>query len=384
MFNLVIIVAVVTNVRVIVENLLKYGVLVGSFRYPETRVSLLGLAVFAAVMLLNVAVAFGAEKMCASGSRASVSIGTVVHVVNCLSPIVTSLAIPWAFDIGALISIYVAMGGLVVHMKLISYAHTNHDMRLNNKHGYPANITPKNLGMFMLFPTLVYQASYPRTSRIRKGWVAKRLFQFIVCLSLMAVIMEQFLVPTMMHSTQPLRDANFPKIMERLMKTAIPSLMLWLLMFWGMFELWLNIVAELTYFGDREFYQDWWNSRRLDTYWRKWNRPVHHWMLRHLFFPMLSVGIPKPVASTLVFVWSAALHEYVVSGPFRTLEFWAFIGMMSQIPLISFTSALDRMLRGTGFENMGNIVFWVTFCFVGQPLCLLLYYQDLSKGEPTV
>ena len=53
-------------------------------------------------------------------------------------------------------------------------------------------------------------------------------------------------------------QANIPKILERLMKVAVPSLALWLLMFWGLFQVWLNIVAELTFFADREFYQVRW------------------------------------------------------------------------------------------------------------------------------
>ena len=56
----------------------------------------------------------------------------------------------------------------------------------------------------------------------------------------------------------------------------------WLLMFYLFFHLWLNLLAELTRFGDRLFYKDWWNSRNISGYWKNWNLPVHHWMLRHL------------------------------------------------------------------------------------------------------
>nr|GEU60264.1 diacylglycerol acyltransferase 1 [Tanacetum cinerariifolium] len=58
-------------------------------------------------------------------------------------------------------------------------------------------------------------------------------------------------------------------------------------MFYCFFHLWLNILAELLRFGDREFYKDWWNAQTVEEYWRLWNMPVHKWIVRHLYFPCL-------------------------------------------------------------------------------------------------
>ena len=41
---------------------------------------------------------------------------------------------------------------------------------------------------------------------------------------------------------------------------------------------------------------------------------------------------------------------------------------------------LKRCTRGTAFEQSGNYLFWVTFCFVGQPAAVLLYYMH-SMGD---
>ena len=168
-FNLMGIIVVVSNLRLIIENALKYGLIVGSIRYPETQVSIFGLAVFAGVMLGNVVMALAAERLCASGGRTGAAVGTLLHVINCGSPLVTTLAIAWSFKIGAFVSINIAMAGVVVHLKLISFAHTNHDMRVNKKAPYPANLTAKNLAQFMTFPTLVYQASYVTRSSVRSS-----------------------------------------------------------------------------------------------------------------------------------------------------------------------------------------------------------------------
>lgn len=47
--------------------------------------------------------------------------------------------------------------------------------------------------------------------------------------------------------------------------------------------------------------------------------------------------------------------------------------MMIQIPLIFLTDVIQKM-KGMGGEVMGNMIFWISFCLVGQPLAALLYF----------
>lgn len=47
--------------------------------------------------------------------------------------------------------------------------------------------------------------------------------------------------------------------------------------------------------------------------------------------------------------------------------------MMFQLPLIALTDPLRRM-KGIRGKVTGNIIFWVSFCLVGQPLAALLYF----------
>ena len=51
----------------------------------------------------------------------------------------------------------------------------------------------------------------------------------------------------------------------------------------------------------------------------------------------------------------------------------AFAGMVVQIPLIAMTLPLEHM-KGINSKIVGNAIFWVTFCLVGQPLAALLYF----------
>jgi hypothetical protein len=67
-------------------------------------------------------------------------------------------------------------------------------------------------------------------------------------------IINQYVNPTVANSPHPL-SGSVPRVMERVLKLSIPTLYVWLCMFYCFFHLWLNILAELLRFGDREFYK---------------------------------------------------------------------------------------------------------------------------------
>jgi hypothetical protein len=52
---------------------------------------------------------------------------------------------------------------------------------------------------------------------------------------------------------------------------------------------------------------------------------------------------------------------------------WCFMGMMMQVPLVAFTKKLYRRYPGS---SIGNVIFWIFFCIVGQPMAILLYTVD--------
>mmetsp|Transcript_85978 Transcript_85978/g.248270 ORF Transcript_85978/g.248270 Transcript_85978/m.248270 type:complete len:245 (-) Transcript_85978:52-786(-) len=239
---------------------------------------------------------------------------------------------------------------------------------------YPSNLSIRNMASFVVFPTLVYQTDYPRSDNIRKRWLAKRVGELVMCVLLMSVIAEQFVVPTLRNSSVPMQSHDVLRIFIAVMKLALPNVYLWLFMFYGLFHLWLNIVAELTYFGDRLFYREWWNATKLEDYWRLWNLPVHNWLVKHVFLPTINAGLGKPAAVFGTFFVSAVFHEVLVSIPCHTFRLWSFFGMMAQLPLVHLTAAIDRRLKGS---QLGNIIFWISFCIVGQPLCVLLYFAQL-------
>jgi diacylglycerol O-acyltransferase-1 len=94
----------------------------------------------------------------------------------------------------------------------------------------------------------------------------------------------------------------------------------------------------------------------------------------------MRLGASKGLASFIVFFVSAVMHEVLVAIPFRIVPMrpWAFIGMIMQVPLTMLTKALVKQFPGS---SIGNIVFWISFCILGQPMAAMLYAIDYNYGN---
>jgi diacylglycerol O-acyltransferase-1 len=244
---------------------------------------------------------------------------------------------------------------------------------------YPANVTLGNMCMYVAFPTLVYQTTYPRSTHVRLWCLTRHVLELVSGCAALGFCVKAFLVPNVMRSIPPMLSLDIVHVLELLLTFCVPSICCWLVAFYLFFHVWLNIVAEVTYFGDREFYDDWWTSRDVETFWRKWNKPVHNFLKTQVFVPLVyRSGVSKTAAMLFVFFVSAVAHEVVVSAPLRTLDVYSmhsFGGMMAQVPLVLVTKRMPPWL--------GNSVFWASI-MLGQPCGVLLYYRDfvLAHGQP--
>ncbi|XP_014253436.1 diacylglycerol O-acyltransferase 1 isoform X2 [Cimex lectularius] len=236
---------------------------------------------------------------------------------------------------------------------------------------YPDNLTLKDLLYFIFAPTLCYELNFPKTDRIRKRFLLKRLLEVVILLQLILCLFQQWIIPSVKNSLIPFSNMDVVKATERLLKLAIPNHLVWLTFFYLSFHSFLNLMGELLHFADRNFYCDWWNSNNIDVFWRSWNMPVHRWAVRHLYVPLVEQGYSKTLASTAVFFISAFFHEYLVSVPLRTFKIWAFTGMMGQIPLSMFCHWVEKNF-GCRWSNM---IVWASL-ILGQPLCIMMYYHD--------
>ena len=390
--NLILIVTFVSNFRSIVENIETHGNLLTQILNINASLShadRVVVACAAPLLFTFIILSFFIEKVATSPDISS-STTNILHVINCsLSLLVPGFISHYTEANPAVCAPFVCLS-TVLFLKLTSYAHTNTVLRRRWLSGppressvlppptsYPHNVTMYDIFRFFAFPTLCYQTSYPRTDVIRKKWLAKRCAELVLTLTVQVILFQQFMMPVLQESIENANNSNPITMSKYVLDLAVPSLGCWLCMFYALFHLWLNILAEITYFGDRLFYKAWWNASRLDVYWRNWNIPVHAWLVRHIFMPCLCANLSKEMSMFLVFAFSAFLHEWLVSVPCHTYKAWAFLGMLAQVPLVALTAAIDLKLKGN--QWIGNFIFWFSFCMVGQPLCILLYFLELAR-----
>ncbi|KAJ3999944.1 MBOAT, membrane-bound O-acyltransferase family-domain-containing protein [Lentinula boryana] len=226
---------------------------------------------------------------------------------------------------------------------------------------WPKNITFKNFAVYMLIPTLVYELEYPRTNRIRPLYVFEKTVATFGTFVLLYTVTESFILPY-----TPTYDQSF---FRSLLDLALPFMMAYLLLFYIIFECICNAFAELSCFADRQFYEDWWNSTSQAEFSRKWNKPVHSFLLRHVYAStMTSYKLSKQSAMFVTFLLSACIHELVMVIVTKKFRFYLFALQLIQIPLIALNS-VPFIKRS---KLLGNLIFWVGL-YAGFPLLCVAY-----------
>lgn len=414
LLNLCFIILVLSNARVALENIIKYGILVEPLQWVFLLCNLPNIIPFFKLLLaLNFFILSSlflersllVPRKISDRAGAATAAGIILTLLS-LPPLVFRSG--QCNPVGASVCCLVYS---IMSLKLTSYHmvnywcrkqqysrtrrnsmitngghHSAHNGTSNsNGHGngdasrhqpaplveYPNNLTIPDLAYFIAAPTLCYELNFPRTDRIRKRFILKRLFEIVFLFQLDIGLIQQWMVPTIRNSLEPFKEMSLGRMLERLLKLAVPNHLIWLIFFYWFFHAFLNLLAELLRFSDRQFYKDWWNSESVSTFWSTWNIPVHAHLVRHVYLPLLNqdrVKFNRFWASTVVFLLSAFYHEYLVSVPLNMFRLWAFGGMIAQLPLSVF---VNRYLKG----QSGNVAVWISL-ILGQPLCILMYYHD--------
>lgn len=296
-FNLLVIILIVANFRLLVENFLTHGLLV-ELSIPVNPSEEWGC--FACFLGFNLFVlaALITEKL-AAGRWIPARTANWLHTFNCTLSLCVPTYVCWTHPENPLAGFALMFLCAVLFLKLVSYAHANADMRsafLKSRGGasldlddnakprlsvnvmseltprggevyYPANLTLGNVYYFWCAPTLSYQLDYPRLERIRWDYVMGYLLRLLVVLVLTLFVIDQIMTPIIKDTMLHVERYQFAFVVEQLLKLAIPSTYVWILFFYGYFHLCLNLLGELLRFGDRCFYKEWWNATTFSLYW---------------------------------------------------------------------------------------------------------------------
>ncbi|SPO41356.1 related to acyl-CoA sterol acyltransferase [Pseudozyma flocculosa] len=226
---------------------------------------------------------------------------------------------------------------------------------------WPDNVTYANFWDYLLVPTLVYELSYPRTTTIRPLYVLEKILATFGTFLVIYVITEHWIMPNSPSPDTPL--------LRTFLQLAVPMMVNYLLIFYLIFEGVLGGFAEITRFADREFYQDWWNATSMDVFSRKWNKPVHSFLLRHVYASTIAAwGLSRTSAMFVTFLFSSLVHELVMAIVSGKIRLYLFSAQMSQLPLI-LVSQIPFVKRN---EALGNMIFWIGL-MMGFPLLNIGY-----------
>lgn len=226
---------------------------------------------------------------------------------------------------------------------------------------WPANVTYSNFWDYLLVPALVYQLKYPRTERVRYLYVLERVLATFGTFFVVYVITVIWILPLSPSTDKP--------VYAVFLQLAVPMMLNYLLIFYIMFECVCNGFAELTRFAHREFYQDWWNSTTMAEFSRKWNKPVHHFLLQHVYASLItSWGLSKQASMLLTLFLSSILHEIVMIIVSGKLRGYLFFMQMMQFPLV-FLAQIPFIKNDPA---LGNLIFWLGL-LVGFPLLNIAY-----------
>ena len=239
---------------------------------------------------------------------------------------------------------------------------------------FPKNINVWNFFEFTMFPTIVYQIEYPRTDRIRWSYVLEKVCAIFGTIFIMVLNAQIFMYPIAERALL-IRGSEWTGIIDRLGHWArilidiIPSfIVMYLLVFYLIWDAILNCIAELSRFGDRYFYGDWWNCVTWDEFSRIWNIPVHKFLLRHVYHSSISAfNFNKTQATLFTFFLSSVIHELSMYVIFKRMRLYIFFFQMLQLPLVAIGNTPQMKER----TIIGNVIFWAGICMGPSVLCSL-------------
>jgi len=119
---------------------------------------------------------------------------------------------------------------------------------------------------FHFVPTLIYRDSYIRSPSIRWPFVVRHITAFLLIIFYIWCIFKALCIPVFKNHMQS--PSSLHQFIHSVTSSTVTGTVCLLTLFYGILHTWFNIFAELFRFGDRLFYEDWWNVKDFANYYR--------------------------------------------------------------------------------------------------------------------
>jgi diacylglycerol O-acyltransferase-1 len=280
--NLFFIILIISNVRLLKETIRQYGFVISHGYFmkdveDDFDWNDIDFPLILGLLMLNVFVVFTYFiELCLATQRLPEWLGMMLHFCN----INLALGIPSYVVYDQLDSpingAILMLCATVLWMKLISFVHANSDYRHHPERNqdtdvgfvtsvdeeslarsYPQNVTLSDLYYFWFAPTLTYQIAFPRLAARNFPRIFSLTVRLFVCNLLAVFLIAQIIKPVLsdlinaLEADPALRVYSVHIFVEYILKLGMASTYIWLLIFYGFFHVFLNLLAELLRFGDR-------------------------------------------------------------------------------------------------------------------------------------
>ena len=279
-------------------------------------------------------------------------------------------------------------------LKIHSYFREKMLYGLKNYHSYSANfaVLNKNLSndnlpdikiesieeelrkfiFFSFCPSLIYRDKYPRLIKYRFYMILGHLTNFLLCLICLYMLSRYVCSPY--FTIVKLRNYySFAYFCYECCRLAIPGTFFLITGFFLLLHTWQNLWSEVLRYGDRRFYEDWWNVTNFEEWYRKWNMVVHEWLYYYVYNDVIRFTGTKSrlLCKIAVFALSVFVHEIIV---------WHTIGFF--YPILSFffggPGIIFTYIRPK--KKQFNILFWFKL-FIGIGMLFCLFLMEVSLRE---
>lgn len=206
LLNLALLLLFVLNLRLVIENYIKYGLLLKLPSLEWIKSNVTNLAQAGIVFVLDALLAIFALVI----QRVGVWVD-LLSAINCVLVITIPTLISWFKITHPLISGIPLSASTILFLKLVSYSLVNRDLKRNVERvrdvdatsfeigdavlgsvAYPQNLRLSDLFYFIAAPTLCYQANYPLTPAFRWRFFLKRVLEFTISFGCLIFLIEQY------------------------------------------------------------------------------------------------------------------------------------------------------------------------------------------------
>lgn len=239
---------------------------------------------------------------------------------------------------------------------------------------FPNSINVKDYFTYTMFPTVLYTLVFKRSEKIRWWFVFEKACALVGIIFVMLQVAELWMYPLVVKCVE--FKAKSSAFHERAVFATLalidiipPFTTEYLLQFYLIWDVILNLIGELSRFPDRDFYGPWWASTDWYDYARLWNKPVHHFLRRHVYHSTIfAFSLSNTGALLVTFLTSSVVHELAMYVIFGKIRGFLFFFQMFQIPLVLMYRS--KLLRGR--KKLCNVLCWLGL-ILGPPIITIMY-----------